>query len=719
MASIAQSLPAPAGRLAWFRRWLRDELTPYSGRTLLVARMVASAALVMIISMTFRLPYGGYSALFALTLSRESLEGTIRAVWMIVIGFALAGAYVLAAGMVVVGNPMLRFLWVAATLFLIFYAISATNNYGAAVRFGYLAVIAIPLWDRQIAPQDKVTGTLWLVGTLSMASVISLLLEMGYVALRRGNDLIDPLTERLACVQELLRSYADGRPFDEAMRSALTRFATLGTSRLRGLLRRSTKGPQYVQEMGALVALTARLVDLAANLTYLVGHATDADRERIGAVADQIGRIRRDLSNNVVPRAVEFSGQTEGWPHLPLLGEIEKTVSLIPEIFSGSQSLGIFEPPPEDGRPSVFAPAALFNPEHLKFGLRGGLAAILCYVVFNALFWPEISTAMTTCFVTALGTIGASHQKQILRFAGAVIGGFVLGMGAQVFILPYIDTIAGFTVLFVPVAAFAAWIATASPRLSYLGVQVAFGFFLVNVQEFTIQTSLAVARDRVVGVLLGLSMMWLAFDRLWSAPAGVQMKKTFAANVRLLAQLAREPVSSDFRTAFERAYALRETINAHFDKVRSLADSVLFEFGSSRQRDLELRSFIRQWQPQLRALFLMRVTSLKYRLQLPGFELPENVRLVQQAYDDHSAHMLEEMAERIERNAPLAENSIEESQELLNGMIEEIQREEPAQLPPGHAESFVALLRRIDSLTTSLASEIAAFPGSGGIQPHH
>src|SRR6516162_2453659 len=136
MASIAQSLPASSGPFAWLWQWLRDELTPYPGRTLLVARMVAAAALVMIISMTFRVPYAGYSALFALTLSRESLEETKRAVGMIVIGFALGGAYVLAAGMLIVGNPMLRFFWVAATLFFIFYAISATNNYGAAVRFG-------------------------------------------------------------------------------------------------------------------------------------------------------------------------------------------------------------------------------------------------------------------------------------------------------------------------------------------------------------------------------------------------------------------------------------------------------------------------------------------------------------------------------------------------------------------------------------------------------
>jgi multidrug resistance protein MdtO len=151
------------------------------------------------------------------------------------------------------------------------------------------------------------------------------------------------------------------------------------------------------------------------------------------------------------------------------------------------------------------------------------------------------------------------------------------------------------------------------------------------------------------------------------------MKKTFAANFRLLAQLA--PVSRDLPIAIGRSYSLRAAINAQFDKVRSLADkvksladSVLFEFGPSRPRDLELPSVIRQCQPQLRALFLMRIASLKYRFQFPGFELPEGVRLLHQAYDDHSAHMLEEMGERIERNAPPAGNSIDESHELLKNL---------------------------------------------------
>jgi multidrug resistance protein MdtO len=308
--------------------------------------------------------------------------------------------------------------------------------------------------------------------------------------------------------------------------------------------------------------------------------------------------------------------------------------------------------------------------------------------------------------LTALSTIGASRQKQILRFTGALIGGFGIGMGAQVFILPYIDSIGAFTVLFAAVMGAAAWVATSSPRLSYFGVQVAVAFCLINLQEFKIQTSLAVARDRVVGILLGLLMMWLAFDRLWSAPAGVEMKRAFVSTLRLLAQFAREPVSKDIRVAIERSYALREMINAQFDKVRSLADGVLFEFGSSRQQDLRLRDHIRQWQPQLRTLFVMRIASWKYRLRLPGFELPEAVQGPQQEYDHRSGATLEDLADRIEGNLRHVRPVSEDSRELLEQMLQECCAKEERHIAEAHVPSFLTLLRGIDGLTTSLAEEI-------------
>lgn len=716
MASVAQPLTASGGQ-SWLWVWLRDELSPYPGRALLMTRMVAAATVVMIITMIFRLPYGAYAALFAFNISRDSVQETTRAVWVIILGFALGGAYVLPAAMLVIADPLLRFLWVLATLFLIFYFISASGNSPVWMRFGYLSVITIPLWDQHLTAQARVDQLLWAAWMLTMASAVALLLEIGYVALVREDDVMDSLTRRLASVEELLRSDAGGGVINATTQAAIARFAMLGTSRLRGLLRGSAKGPEYAQQMGAVVALTGRSVDLAANLPQLVRHISNADRERIQALANRIASIRHDLKQGLVPHAAQPDDGTEAWSGIPLFADIEKTVSLIPQAFSDRESLRIFDPATrhDGGQSPVLAPFRQIKVEHVKFGLKGCLAASLCYAFYNALFWPGIATAVTTCFVTAsLTSIGSSRQKQLLRISGAVIGGLVIGMGAQVFILPYFDTITSFTVLFVVVAAAAAWITTSSPRLSYFGVQVAFAFFLINLQEFRIQTSLAVARDRVVGILVGLFVMWLVFDQLWSSPAAAEMKKAFARSFRLLAQLVREPVSNDLRTAIERSYSLRETINAHFDSVRSLADGVLFEFGPSRRSNLKLRAYIRQWQPQLRTLFVLRIASWKYRTRLPGFELPDSIRLSQEAYDAVSARMLEEMADRVENPVSDSADGAEKLQQILDRRLHDMESEAWRTLPKAQAESFVKLMRGVDALTTSLASEMATeLPGTG------
>ena len=145
-------------------------------------------------------------------------------------------------------------------------------------------------------------------------------------------------------------------------------------------------------------------------------------------------------------------------------------------------------------------------------------------MLYTAVNWPGISTAVVTCLLTALTTIGASRQKQTLRIGGAIAGG-IIAIGAQVFILPHVDSIAGFTLLVVAVTTGAVWIATSTPRLSYFGTQLALAFYVVHLQEFSMQTSLAVARDRVVGILLGLVVMWIVFDRLWGSSAAAAHEK--------------------------------------------------------------------------------------------------------------------------------------------------------------------------------------------------
>ena len=65
--------------LAWLREFLKEELAPYPGRGRLVARMVIAATLVMLITMTFRLPLG-VQAIYALAISRGTHWATVRAV---------------------------------------------------------------------------------------------------------------------------------------------------------------------------------------------------------------------------------------------------------------------------------------------------------------------------------------------------------------------------------------------------------------------------------------------------------------------------------------------------------------------------------------------------------------------------------------------------------------------------------------------------------------
>jgi multidrug resistance protein MdtO len=387
------------------------------------------------------------------------------------------------------------------------------------------------------------------------------------------------------------------------------------------------------------------------------------------------------------------------------LAELEKTVSLIPEAFTAPKShAAIALRPADDGRTRWLRSDALSNPDHIKFALKGCLAATFCYALYTIVKWPEISTAAVTCVLTALTTIGASRQKQALRVGGAIAGG-IIALGAQVFILPYVDSIAGFTLLVVAVTTVAAWIGTSTPRLSYLGMQLALAFYVVHLQEFSMQTSLAVARDRVVGVLLGLFVMWIVFDQLWGSTAAAAMKGEFIATLRLLAQLAREPLATDTRVAVDRSYALRETINSGFDSVRAFADGVLFEFGSTRQADLAWRRRLLAWQPRLRLVFLTRVALLKYRLGLPGFQLPVPLGAAQAEFDRELAKRLDDIADRLEGKRSHSDDGLERSLVRVEA-VSRIPASDPRHDWPGSVHTFLPLSRRIESLTASLDQDV-------------
>jgi multidrug resistance protein MdtO len=707
---MATSIPAAnrASSLVWFWEFLRGELAPYPSRSAVVARIVLTTTFVMVVVMTFQIPYGAFAALYALLNSRETPDTALKDLKAILVGFAFSLAYLLIGAAIFSGEPVLRLLWVLTTLFLIFFALSSIAVYITAVRFGYLLVVSIPIFDARTNEEQKIVNLLWVAGVIAMASIIAAAVQLIFASFYGFEDVKGALIHRLKCTASALRARSLG-DVDHRAEQQLAQLALLGTSRMRRDLLRAGYSSELMQQLGTLVALAGRMIDLAANLPHLSTQPLKDDQRRFGQLADQINSLirgfneREDSQTSQSPTEVNFADSAST---MPLLIDLERAVANFSEVLRRTASTGAVPLPADTAEPTVrfLVPDAFVNVDHIKFAIRGSLAAAACYLAYNLIDWPGISTSMATCFITALTTVGSSRQKQVLRFSGAVVGG-TIGVASQVFVLPYIDSITGFLLLFVVVTTVAAWIAVSGPRLSYFGIQLAFAFYLIHLQEFKFQTSLAVARDRVVGILIGLLAMWLVFDQLWEAPAILEMKQTFVSALQLVARLMREPVSFDQQIAIAQGHSLRETINYNFEKLRQEADAVTLEFGAFRERDMVQRNLLLKWLRHLRIIFIVRAALLKYRLRYPGFELPEDVLRAQQTFDLKIAARIDNIA-----NSLLNKSVLGTDTEPLLPIIEKpIQGYRDAHSRDStviQLETLLPLCSYVDGLVAELASEI-------------
>jgi multidrug resistance protein MdtO len=668
--------------------------------------MVIAATLVMIICETFRIPYAFEGAIYTLIISRESPRATLQSSGAALLFVGVGGAYVVISAGFVISVPILHFLWVIGSFFLAFYALSAITTYGAASTFALVIAVGIPIWERHVSAETNVEDTLWLTLAVSVGVVVTAAIELTSARVNPGDEILLPVVERLSAVEHLLDCYSQGNPTDASKRKVI-RFGMLGTSSLRRLLRRSEYSTQYRAQMSCVVALVGRLIDIAATLTGLSFQPTDTDTEQLRSLGMTVAVIRTDLMNQRLPGAKHFDLDHTS-SHIPLLNEMRNIVSLIPQAFSTSESEKVHSPSSYDTLQSqLLTPDAFVNSEHLKFALRGCLAASGCYIIYNSIAWPSIGApAIATCLLTAVSAAGASRQRQILRFAAFLVGGLVIGVGSEIFVLPHLDSIGGFTFFFMVVMALVSWLMTSGPRLSYFGFQIAVVFCLINLQEFARQSSLAAAGDRIVGVGLGLSMMWLVFDRLWSAPIAMEMQRTFISSLRLLAQLAREPVTKDPEVAVGRTDSLRERINSSFDEVRSLADGLLFDFGPSRQQNLALRSQFVRWHPRLRMVFLTQLALWRYRVRVPGFELPAPVVTALQEFDEGLAYVVDRMADRLEGKASERRNDFENAFHNLEKQVLSCCSRGPQGLLAAELQTFLTLSRSIENVTLSLDNEI-------------
>jgi multidrug resistance protein MdtO len=159
-----------------------------------------------------------------------------------------------------------------------------------------------------------------------------------------------------------------------------------------------------------------------------------------------------------------------------------------------------------------------------------------------------------------------------------------------------------------------AWVAGGSPRIAYAGFQLAFAFFLCVIQGPAPAFDMTVARDRVIGILLGDVVSYLVFTRIWPISIAQRIDPAIRALLRRL------PAIVSATGAATR---------------RSLAAEILASRGAI-ERDLGLVPYEPHWtRPddrwlQQRARVAQQIVALTGPLVLSADRAPENSAAIHQ-----------------------------------------------------------------------------------------
>jgi multidrug resistance protein MdtO len=321
------------------------------------------------------------------------------------------------------------------------------------------------------------------------------------------------------------------------------------------------------------------------------------------------------------------------------------------------------------------------------------LCATLCYIVYNAVDWPGISTAVITVIVTGLSSgSGAIKQRLLFRLLGSIIGGLILGLGAISFLFPHMDSITSLIVLVAPIALLSAWTA-AGPRFNYVGLQIAFSFYLVAFEGSSAPTQLAPARDRLIGILLALVVMWFVFDQMWPVRTVTVMRRQLAIVLNNDASLFRLMDSNeDHDELVQRADILRDQVGKTIATLRSMNDAVDYEFGVDREEHVRSGETILRAAVTAAALFWNQFAVLHSEEDKDFLVEPALIQMRQRLADSIDA-----MAQAVAQKTDL---SIAPGENLVGSAILESPRYGE------YSHNTIARFEELHSFTTMLRHEV-------------
>ncbi|HEY0105842.1 MAG TPA: FUSC family protein, partial [Rhizomicrobium sp.] len=513
-----------------WREGLAFHLEPRPGKAAFAIRLALICALTLLVAEIYQTPEAALTIYVAFFLNQKERATSLilNLAFPVLLAFLIGLIFLIVIA--VLDDPMARVGAMTLVSAVFLFLASASKLKPIAGILALVVAYALDVLAQAPAGEAATRALLyaWLLVGIPAAVSVLVNLAMGLSPRRLAGQAI---AWRLSVAAAMLR-----HPQERARRRLAEAIA---------------EGPAPIDEALHLAALerTSPQKDLAAlrgaarSSTHLLAAVDVATRYSAAAlppalrlyVAQKLEAMAAILERGFYPIMIEWNPPASA-PLKALAGEVLSQIRH--SVLQFSDPLA-----PETGKPAkggFLAADALRNPDHVRYALKTTAAAMFCYILYTLLDWPGIHTCFITIYIVSLMTAGESIEKLALRIAGCLIGAGA-GLAAIVLLLPQLTSIGSLMLLVFAGALVSAYVAGSGPRIAYAGFQIAFAFFLCVVQGDGPQFDLAVARDRVVGILIGNVVAYVVFTHIY--PVSV-VRRIDAALARIAALLVPEPAAA-------------------------------------------------------------------------------------------------------------------------------------------------------------------------------
>ena len=536
-------------------------LAPTPGRAEITTRIAVICALTALVTSIVTTPWAAISAYVVFFMIRpDRVTSIVLSIAMLLLVTVVLGLIIVIA-IFCMDDQLWRVVWMVVLSVGLLFLTSASKlrPVGAILAM----IVGYGLDELGIAPVGELATRALLYAWLMVAIPVGVVIVV--------NLLMGPSPRKLACqaLARHLRLAAQHLGQASANRTALTACLREGSQQIATWLRLSkVEGSTSSADLAALQqALASTTAILMA-----VDLATSEPRAGLPApvaapIIETLQAMAGMLEQGGYPVDIELT-LPAGVTLPPLANavatELQSTIAHFAAVDSEPAQA---EAPPPKARGGFFLPDARTNPAHLRYALKTTAAAMFCYLLYMQLDWSGIHTCFITCYVVSLSSAAETVEKLTLRIAGCLVGA-ALGISTIVWVLPAMTSITELMALMFVGMWLSAWVAQGSPRIAYAGFQIAFAFLLCVLQGAAPAFDLTIARDRIIGILLGNVVVYLMFTRVWPVSIAGQADVALAALLRQWEAVTRAVRTGQRRTLAAQAMAQQGALEANVALLR-------------------------------------------------------------------------------------------------------------------------------------------------------